>query len=72
MKAIRGERINGALIPFTLRPENEQTIDHEFLLSHFGIEKQSKERNLYGRNRPQFASSIGILVTDLGLSFEEK
>ena len=30
------------------------TIDHEFLLTHFEIETQAKERSLYGRNRPQF------------------
>jgi hypothetical protein len=48
MKAIRRGGTNGALIPFTLR-QNEQTIDHEF-----SIENQSKERNLDGRNRPLF------------------
>jgi hypothetical protein len=33
--------------------EHNQTIDHEFLLTHFEIETQSKERSLYGRNRPK-------------------
>ncbi len=32
----------------------EQTIDHAFLNKHFLIETVSKERSLYGRNRPQF------------------
>ncbi len=33
----------------------EQTIDHDFLQQYFEIETVSKERSLYGRNRPQFA-----------------
>ncbi len=33
--------------------EHNQTIDHEFLLTHFEIETQSKERSLNGRNRPK-------------------
>ena len=32
----------------------EQTIDHDFLQKYFEIETVSKERSLYGRNRPQF------------------
>jgi len=32
----------------------EQTIDHDFLQRHFEIETVSKERSLYGKNRPQF------------------
>jgi len=32
----------------------EQTVDHDFLMKHFEIESVSKERSLYGRNRPQF------------------
>ena len=31
----------------------DSTIDHEFLLAHFQVEAQSKERSLYGRNRPR-------------------
>jgi hypothetical protein len=34
--------------------EYEQTIDHDFLQKHFEIESISKERSLYGRNRPKF------------------
>jgi len=34
----------------------EQTIDHEFLKMYFEVESISKERSLYGRNRPQFES----------------
>jgi hypothetical protein len=33
--------------------EYDETIDHEFLLTHFEIMTQSKERSLYGRNRPK-------------------
>jgi hypothetical protein len=32
----------------------EQAIDHDFLQKYFEIESISKERSLYGRNRPQF------------------
>jgi len=32
----------------------EQTIDHDFLQKYFEIETVSKERSLYGKNRPQF------------------
>jgi hypothetical protein len=32
----------------------EQTIDHDFLQKYFEIETISKERSLYGKNRPQF------------------
>jgi hypothetical protein len=32
----------------------EQTIDHDFLQKYFDIETLSRERSLYGRNRPQF------------------
>ncbi len=32
----------------------EHTIDHDFLHKYFEIETVSKERSLYGRNRPQF------------------
>jgi hypothetical protein len=31
-----------------------QTLDHDFLHKFFEIESVSKERSLYGRNRPQF------------------
>ncbi len=34
----------------------ERTIDHEFLNRYFEVESISKERRLYGRNRPQFES----------------
>ena len=109
MKSVKRRKVNGAWIPFTLRPRKkypfrtpippcsvvrvkvaprntwrkkigqrfrigyyswmdgldciwlvndegkyEQTIDHDFLQKHFGIESLSKERSLYGRNRPQF------------------
>jgi hypothetical protein len=36
--------------------EYEQTIDHDFLKKYFEIESISRERSLYGRNRPSFAS----------------
>ena len=32
--------------------EYQETIDHEFLYKFFEIELLSKERSLYGRNRP--------------------
>ena len=32
----------------------EQTIDHDFLQKYFEVETVSKERSLYGKNRPQF------------------
>jgi len=32
----------------------EQTLDHAYLYKFFEIEKVSKERSFYGRNRPQF------------------
>ena len=32
----------------------EQTIDHDFLQKYFEIETISKERSLYGMNRPPF------------------
>jgi hypothetical protein len=32
----------------------ERTIDHDFLQEYFEIEILSKEKSLYGRNRPQF------------------
>jgi len=109
MKTIKRRKINGVLVPFTLKPrkkypfrtpipprsivkvktspskrwrENigrrfrvgyyswkdgldciwlvnevgkyEQTIDHDFLQKYFEIDTVSKERSLYGRNRPQF------------------
>ncbi len=109
MKSVRRRKINGARVPYTLRPRKkypfrtpippcsivrvktspgkswrknagrlfrigyyswrdgldciwlvneegkyEQTIDHDFLQNHFEIETVSKERSLYGRNRPQF------------------
>ena len=109
MKPVKRRQVNGAWVPFTLRPrkkypfrtpippcsivrantspskrwrENvgrrfrigyyswmdgldciwlvddygkyEQTVDHDFLMKHFEIESVSKERSLYGRNRPQF------------------
>ena len=109
MKSIKRRKINGARVPFTLRPRKkypfrtpippctivrvksspskswrknvgrrfrigyfswmdgldciwlvneegkyEQTIDHDFLWKYFEIETISKERSLYGRNRPQF------------------
>ncbi len=31
----------------------EQTIDHDSLQKHFEVEEVSKERSLYGRNRPK-------------------
>ena len=34
--------------------EYERTIDHDFLQEYFEVETVSKERSLYGRNRPQF------------------
>ncbi|HTB94653.1 MAG TPA: hypothetical protein VK728_17595 [Candidatus Sulfotelmatobacter sp.] len=33
--------------------EYQETIDHEFLYKFFEIELLSKERSLYGKNRPQ-------------------
>ena len=36
------------------RGKYEQAIDHEFLHKFFKIESVAKERNLYGRGRPQF------------------
>jgi hypothetical protein len=109
MKPIKRRKINGARVPFTLRPSKkypfrtpippcsmvrvksspskrwlknvgrrfrvgyyswkdgldciwlvneqgkyEQTIDHEFMRKYFEIEFVSRERSLYGRNRPQF------------------
>jgi hypothetical protein len=36
--------------------EYEQTIDHKFLRKFFEIENISKERSLYGRNRPHLES----------------
>jgi hypothetical protein len=108
MKSVKRRKINGAWIPFTLRPRKkypfptpirpcsvvrvarsssrrwlknvgrrfrigyyswmdgldciwlvndegkyEQTIDHDFLQKYFEVETVSKERSLYGRNRPQ-------------------
>jgi hypothetical protein len=35
--------------------EYEQTLDHEWLARFFEIESVSKERSLYGRNRPKFS-----------------
>lgn len=32
----------------------EQTIDHDFLKKFFEIESVSRERSLYGKNRPPF------------------
>jgi hypothetical protein len=32
--------------------EYEQTIDHDFLTKFFEIESVSRERSLYGKNRP--------------------
>lgn len=109
MKSIKRRKINGARVPYTLRPRKkypfrtpippcsivrikatprnvlrkevgrrfrigyyswldgldciwlvndegkyEQTIDHDFLQKYFDIETLSKEKSLYGRNRPQF------------------
>jgi len=109
MKTIKRRKINGELVPFTLKPRKkypfrtpippcsivkvknspskkwrknigrrfrvgyyswrdgldciwlvdekgnyERTIDHHFLHKYFEIETVSKERSLYGRNRPQF------------------
>jgi hypothetical protein len=109
MKSVKRRKINGARVPFTLRPRKkypfrtpippcsivrvkaaprnpwrkelgrrfrigyyswmdgldciwlvnndgkyEQTLDHAYLYKFFEIEKVSKERSLYGRNRPQF------------------
>jgi hypothetical protein len=34
--------------------EYEQTITHDFLQKYFEIESVSRERSLYGRERPQF------------------
>jgi len=31
----------------------EQTINHDFLQEHLEVESASKERSLYGRNRPE-------------------
>jgi hypothetical protein len=31
-----------------------QTVDHEFVHQHFEIKDVSKERSLYGKNRPRF------------------
>ena len=108
MKSVKRRKINGALVPFTLRPRKkypfrtpipplsivcvknsrlrsrrwnvgrrfrvgyyswidgldciwlvnddgkyEQTADHEFVSKNFEIESVSKERSLYGRNRPR-------------------
>jgi hypothetical protein len=36
--------------------EYEQAIDHEFLRKFFEVEIRSKERSLYGKNRPQLAA----------------
>jgi hypothetical protein len=36
--------------------EYEQTIDHSFLRKFFEVESVSKERSLYGRNRPAFGA----------------
>ncbi len=36
--------------------KHEQTITHDFLQKYFEIETVSRERSLYGRNRPQFES----------------
>jgi hypothetical protein len=33
--------------------EYEQSIDHEFLLRYFVVDKLSNETDLYGRRRPQ-------------------
>jgi hypothetical protein len=110
MKSAKRRKINGALVPFSLRPRKkylfrtpipplsvvrvkasspsrswqknvgrrfrigyyswmdgldciwlvneegkyERTIDHDFLQKYFEIESVSKERSLYGKNRPQF------------------
>ena len=109
MRSIKRRKINGAHVPFTLRPRKkfpfrtpippcsivrvkssrsrswrknagrrfrigyyswmdgldciwlvneegkyEQAIDHDFLQKYFEIETVSKERSLYGKNRPQF------------------
>jgi hypothetical protein len=35
--------------------EYQETIDHEFLNKFFEIELLSKERSLYGKNRPRLA-----------------
>lgn len=34
----------------------EQALNHDYLNKFFEIESISKERSLYGRNRPQFAA----------------
>jgi hypothetical protein len=34
--------------------EYQETVDHEFLYEFFEIEVLSKERGLYGKNRPRF------------------
>jgi hypothetical protein len=36
--------------------EYEQTIDHDFLKKYFEVESVSRERSLYGKNRPPFAA----------------
>jgi hypothetical protein len=36
--------------------EYEQTIDHDFLKKYFEVESVSRERSLYGMNRPPFAA----------------
>lgn len=38
----------------------EQTIDHSFLEKHFVIESESKERSLYGRNKPKLGPVKGM------------
>jgi hypothetical protein len=35
--------------------EYEETLDHDFLYKFFDIELLSKERSLYGKNRPRLA-----------------
>ena len=34
--------------------EYEQTVDHEYLYKFFEMETVTKERSLYGKNRPPF------------------
>jgi hypothetical protein len=39
--------------------EYEETVDHDFLYKFFDIELLSKERSLYGKNRPRLARISG-------------
>jgi hypothetical protein len=71
MKTIKRKRINGALIPFTLRRRKKYPFRTP-VPALVGGEAIQGTQSVGSKSPTIPANSIGILLTDLSLSFEEK